>query len=311
MSDVGAGVRGAIRSVAICGVGAVGSEYADLLHHLDPTLVTVVATGERRARLERDGLTVNGRHVAVRCIGPEGGGAPPDLLLVAVKHHHLARALEDLRGVIGHRTIVVSLLNGVTSEAILSTGLGTENVLHAFTLGNDVVREGSSTRYSSRGKLVLGAASNDPADPRVVAVKDLVERAGIPVVVPDDILREQWWKFVLNVGVNQVSAVLRVPYGAFQVPEVHELTRLAALEAVAVARSEGIHLGPEDVDRIFPILASLAPGGKTSMLQDVEAGRKTEVELFAGTVVELGQRHGVPTPVNATLGMMIRAIERM
>jgi 2-dehydropantoate 2-reductase len=72
-----------------------------------------------------------------------------------------------------------------------------------------------------------------------------------------------------------------------------------------------VRLGPEDVERIFPILATLGPDGKTSMLQDVEAGRKTEVEIFAGAVTELGRRHGVATPVNELLGALLVAQERM
>jgi 2-dehydropantoate 2-reductase len=187
-----------------------------------------------------------------------------------------------------------------------------DRILHAFALGNDVVREGAHTRYSSIGKLVFGAASNDPSDPRVAAVKELLDRAGIPSVVPKDILREQWWKFMLNVGVNQVSAVLRAPYRAFRdVPEVRELTRRAASEAVAIAQAEGIHLTAEDVDGIFPIVAALAPEGKTSMLQDIEARRKTEVEIFAGTVIERGALHGLPTPVNELLATMIAALEQL
>src|SRR5512141_526316 len=105
-AGTGRGGSWPIRSVAICGVGAVGSEYADLLHHLDPALVSVVARGERRERLRRDGLTVNGRHFGVRCVGPDDAASgAPDLLLVAVKHHHLAQAVEDLRGVVGPDTI--------------------------------------------------------------------------------------------------------------------------------------------------------------------------------------------------------------
>jgi len=301
-----------LERVVVCGVGAVGSVVAARLHDLDPACVSVLAGGERRERLQRDGLTVNGRRFHVRCVAPGDPAPPADLLVVAVKHHHLDAAVEDMRSVVGEGTVILSLMNGITSEGILGRDHGAEKVLPAFVVGNDVVREGTSTRYSRPGQLVFGAPSNHPRDPRVVAVKDLLDRAGIPNVVPADILREQWWKFVLNVGVNQVSAVLRAPYGAFgAVAEIRDLTRLAALEAVAVAVREGVSLGPADVERIFPILATLAPGGKTSMLQDVEAGRKTEVEIFAGTVVALGQRHGLPTPVNDLLGRMIRALERL
>jgi 2-dehydropantoate 2-reductase len=234
------------------------------------------------------------------------------VVFVAVKQHHLAEAIEDLRPFVGGETLLLSLLNGVTSEAILGRALGAENVLPAFVLGNDVVREGTTTRFTSMGRLVFGAPSNDRSDPRVLAVCALLERAGIAYQVPDDIRREQWWKFVLNVGVNQVSAVLRATYGDFRdVPEVFDLARGAMLEAVEVARREGVPLAPGDLDAIPPILARLGAEGKTSMLQDVEAGRKTEVEIFAATVCELGRRHGVDTPVNELLGAMLRALEAM
>ncbi len=301
-----------IDRVVLCGAGAVGSSYAALLADLDPRALTVVAGGERRERLLRDGLTVNGRRIDVACVAPGEGAAPADLLLVAVKQHHLEAAVEDVRGVVGPKTLILSLLNGITSEVILARAFGAEKVLPAFVLGNDVVREGSSTTYSRLGVLVFGAPTNDPADPRVARVKELLDRARIPCRVPADILREQWWKFMLNVGVNQVSALLRATYAAFDaVPEVRELTRAAALEVVALSAREGVALSAEDVDRIFPIVATLAPGGKTSMLQDVEAGRKTEVEIFAGTVVALGLEHGVPTPVNEVLGRLLVALERL
>jgi 2-dehydropantoate 2-reductase len=302
--------RKPIERVVICGAGAVGSAYAALLHDLAPDRVAVIAGGERRARLLAQGITVNGRRIPIRCLAP-GEPSPADLLLVAVKQHHLADAVEDVRGVVADGTLILSLLNGISSEAVLGAAFGSEKVLPAFVVGNDVVREGTSTRYTRLGQLVFGATTNDPTDPRVVAVRDLLERARIPCVVPADILGEQWWKFMLNVGVNQVSAVLRAPYRAFALPEVQDLVRRAALEAVAVSRHEGVRLGPEDVERIFPILATLGPDGKTSMLQDVEAGRKTEVEIFAGAVTELGRRHGVATPVNELLGALLVAQERM
>jgi 2-dehydropantoate 2-reductase len=301
-----------IERVVLCGAGAVGALYVPLLQDLQPGLVRVLAGGARRGRLLREGLTVNGRRLDVRVVAPGEPGEPADLLLVAVKQHHLARAIEDARGVVGPETIILSLLNGITSEELLGRAFGAERVLPAFVLGTDSVREGTRSRHSSMGLVYFGARSNDPADPRVAAVRELFDRAGVPYRVPEDILREQWFKFMLNVGVNQVSALLRASYGAFAaVPELRELTRAAALEVVALSAREGVALSPGDVDRVFPILAKLAPEGKTSMLQDVEAGRKTEVEIFAGAVVELGRRRGVPTPVNEVLGKMLVAVERL
>lgn len=301
-----------IRNVLVCGAGAVGSSYLERLHGLDPALVAAVASGERRARLAREGVTVNGRPLPIRTVGPGDGGPPADLILVAVKQHHLAAAIEDMRPFVGGDTVVLSLLNGITSEDVLAAAFGREHILHGFVVGNDVLREGSASRYTRIGRLVFGAAGGAADDPRVREVQALLDRAGIPGAVPADIVREQWWKFMLNVGVNQVSAVLRAPMGAFAaVPEVRELTRAASLEVVAVAQAERIALAPADVDAIFPIIATLAPYGKSSMLQDVEAGRKTEVEIFAGEVCARGRRHGVATPVNEVLGAILRGMERL
>jgi 2-dehydropantoate 2-reductase len=80
-------------------------------------------------------------------------------------------------------------------------------------------------------------------------------------------------------------------------------------EAVQVAHMEGINLGETDIDEWYSFLNSLAPDGKTSMLQDIEAGRRTEIEIFAGKVVELGHKHGIATPVNETLVRIVRVLE--
>src|SRR5512142_281136 len=159
-----------IRSVVLCGAGAVGGSYAERLHALDPTLLFVIAGGERRRRLESEGLSVNERRVPIRCLSPDEPASPADLLLVAVKQHHLAAAIEDCRKVVGPRTIVLSLLNGISSEAELARAFGPEKVLPAFVIGNDVLREGNRIRYANIGRLVFGAPSNDASDPRVVAV---------------------------------------------------------------------------------------------------------------------------------------------
>ncbi len=116
----------------------------------------------------------------------------------------------------------------------------------------------------------------------------------------------------MNVGVNQFSALLRAPHGASQLhSELRDLVRRAALEVVAISEKVGTGLPPADVERFFPILDTLAPEGKTSMLQDVEAGRRTGVDAFAGTSVAMGPRHGVPTPVNGLLLGLLRAAEAL
>jgi 2-dehydropantoate 2-reductase len=120
-----------------------------------------------------------------------------------------------------------------------------------------------------------------------------------------------WWKFMINVGINQASAALRSTYGLFQTSrEAKDLMESAMREVAAIARGLGIDLTEEDILKWNRVLSGLSPGGKTSMLQDVEAGRKTEVEMFAGKVMELGRRHNIPTPVNEKLYRLIKGMEQ-
>jgi 2-dehydropantoate 2-reductase len=104
---------------------------------------------------------------------------------------------------------------------------------------------------------------------------------------------------------------MRAPYGVFQrSPEAQALMEALMRETVDLARAEGIDLTARDVQEWYPVMNGLSPTGKTSMLQDVEAGRKTEVEMFAGKVVELGAKHGIPTPVNQTVLQIIHVLEQ-
>ena len=115
---------------------------------------------------------------------------------------------------------------------------------------------------------------------------------------------------MVNVGVNQASAVLRAPYGTFQTqPDAQALMEALMMEVVSLAEASGVSLNRQDVLDWYPVMNRLSPQGKTSMLQDIEACRQTELDLFAGKVIELGKAHGILTPVNQTVHQIIRVLE--
>jgi 2-dehydropantoate 2-reductase len=119
-----------------------------------------------------------------------------------------------------------------------------------------------------------------------------------------------WWKFMINVGINQASAVLRAPFLAFQTSEeARDLMESAMREVIMLSEKAHVNLTEDDIKKFNEILLGLNPQGKTSMLQDVEAGRKTEVEMLAGKVIALGRQYNVPTPVNQRLFDSIKEIE--
>ncbi len=299
-----------IRSVYLCGLGAVGSSYANKFYAMRPDCLKVVVDRERAERYTANGVIVNGSPIPFEYLQPEQHAPAADLILLAVKRHHLQQAIADIRNFVGKHTILLSLLNGIDSEGVIGEAFGMDKVLYSFVIETDTVRESTSIRFSKLGTIVFGERTNATHSPRVAAVEQLFHRAGIPCRIPENMIRELWWKFMMNVGINQTSAVLRAPYGVFQKVEAAcEVMKMACMEAVRLSAKAGVDLTEKDVDDCLKIVRRLSPEGKTSMLQDVEAHRKTEVESFAGTVIDLGRKYGIATPANDMFYRMIRTLE--
>ena len=297
-------------TVAMVGLGAIGASYAALLQE-GGNQVQVIADGSRVERYRAEPTVVNGCPHPFEIVAPEQA-RPSDLVRVAVKQPQLDEAVVLARGAVGPRTVIVSLLNGISSEQVLSAAYPGVPVPLSYIVGIDAVREGRDVRYASLGRLVLGDPVNvEPYGPAVRRVIEILSASGIPSEVPSDMVGSLWWKFMINTGVNQVSAVLRAPYAAFQDREspARQLMIAAQREVVAVAAAQGVDLGADAIERWLAVLDTLNPAGYTSMAQDVLANRPTEVETFAGEIVRLGDAAGIPVPVNATLLQLLRALD--
>lgn len=304
-----------ISKISIVGLGAIGCAYINQIIKTVPIAnVSVIADGERGRRYSDNGVTINGQKFRFKIVGSAQECDPADLLFFGVKFNQFEEALEAARNHVGPNTIILSLLNGITSEEIIGRRYGLEKVLYSATAGIDAMRVGDETISNCLGTTYFGEQVNRPGaySEKVLAVKEFFDRTGIGYSIPEDMMKMLWWKFMLNVGVNQVSAVLRAPYGVFaHVDEARALMMDAMREVVELSRKTGINLGQEDIDKCLGVIDNIAPLGKTSMCQDVEASRQTEVNIFAGTVVELGRKYDLPTPVNSMLLREIKALEGM
>lgn len=300
-----------IKKVAILGAGAMGAAYAAKFFDTSEFSTVFVAREPRLERLRIEGLVVNGKHYSIPVVHPDEPQPTADLIVVALKNHNLPEAANDLRNLVGSGSTIVSVMNGLDSEDYLGSVYGMDKVLYAIAVGIDAVREGNSVTYTNPGKILFGDPDNSHPSERVRRVQAAFERAGLASEIPADMMRTLWWKFMINVGVNQASAVMRAPYGVFQSsPDAQALSEALMSEVIVLARHVGVNLQDDDLDAWNAVLKTLSPEGKTSMLQDIEAGRKTEVEAFSGKVVELGKTHGIPTPVNETLLRIIHVLER-
>ena len=317
-----------INNILIAGAGAVGLTVAHQIYQFNPKAVKILARGERLERYKNNGLRVNNEKIDFEVVDADAKPEiQPDLIIMACKNHHLETILDDMKNYVNENTIILSLLNGITSEKIIAEKYPTAKIPLGMILGTDGQHSNEHARYIYKGTIFYGDAQNDSIDGKpqanasdyVKAIANFFDRADIAYNVPENMLRKLWYKFLMNVGMNQASAILRLPYGAFQtqanIPEARELMYALQKEVILVAKQEGIGKGlggdltEEDIRTCQETADGLTPTSRTSMCQDVLAKRKTEVELFSKTVSALGKKHGIPTPINDLAYLQLRAIE--
>ena len=150
---------------------------------------------------------------------------------------------------------------------------------------------------------------NSPAD-RVNFVSEFFDSAGINYSVPEDMEYSMWKKFLVNVGTNQASAILGGEYYLFHNSEKSmNFAKALMKEASAIAQKSGVKNAEQLLPQAVDIIKSMLPNTKSSMLQDIEAKRETEVDIFAGKVIELGKEYNIPTPYNTMVFEIIKAID--
>lgn len=297
-----------IQTVGIVGLGALGVLFGSRLL-AGGADVRVIADETRAARYRREGVTANGVPVAFTYVTPQEA-QPVDLLIFATKAGGLAGAMETAAPFIGPDTLMLSVLNGITSEEKIAARFGEENVLYATAQGMDAVREGNALTCAHPGVIVLGEKVPGPVSARVQAVADYLSGHGVCAQPAEDMVRRQWGKLMLNVGVNQAVMVFEGDYGTVQRPGRPREVMLGAMREVqALSRLEGYAIPDDEFDGWVRLVDSLSPTGKPSMRQDGEAHRASEVELFAGTIVRLAQRHGLDVPVNRWLYETVKRME--
>ncbi|MDR1574721.1 MAG: ketopantoate reductase family protein [Treponema sp.] len=300
-----------INAVLIAGAGSVGLTVAERIFSGDPACVSILAKGGRLERY-RDGLFVNGRRIGFRF----GDEKPVDLVIIACKFYHLDEVIEDIRPYIKSDTIILSLLNGISSEEIIGKTFGRERLPLAMILGTDAFHRGTETVYTRPGVIHFGDAGGNNGE-REKSLAEFFSRVKVPFELQSNMRRMYWYKFMINVGVNQITAALRLPYGAIQtngnageLPEARSFVEMAMREVIAVANAEGIDLNEGDFNSWYKTVNALDAKSTTSMCQDVLAERKTEVEIFALAMMDLGKKHRVPVPVNETLYLALRVMEK-
>ncbi|HCR81970.1 ketopantoate reductase family protein [Muricomes intestini] len=299
-----------IKSVALIGLGAMGVFFAPRMgEHLGKGNFCVIAQGERKKKLETQGVTVNGVNYRFPICTPQNG-TPADLVIMAVKDMALNQAIEDIREFVGENTQILCIMNGVESEERVAAVYGWEHVLYSYMRMSIVMRENKADFDPYWGKVYFGEKRNDKLSERVKAVMNVLEECDIPYKVEKDMMWGLWFKYMCNVGENMTCALFGIPFGVYRESRPANEIRWAAMKEVQkVAAAKGITITDEQMKKQHESLCRIPYENRPSTLQDIEAKKKTEVEMFAGTMVRMGQELGIETPVCWMFLQGIRVLE--
>ena len=298
--------------VAVLGPGALGCLMAALFREAGADVSLVDYRPERVARLRLRGIqvhTLEGGHRVIKVpvgLAPEVG--PCDLTIVAVKAYQTETAAQALPGLMSQGGMALTLQNGLGNLESIARTVGPERLLAGVGLLGVTAQDEGRIIYAGRGVIYIGApAGSQVSAIEVAAVVDFFRRAGLSCQPREDIEAVLWEKLVINVGINPLTALLRVPNGVLlELPEAWEVAVAAAVEAQAVAQAAGLSLSGDPAARLRQVCTATA-ANRSSMLQDILAGRPTEIEALNAQVATRGRALGLPTPVNDLLTLLLRA----
>ncbi|HLD46910.1 MAG TPA: 2-dehydropantoate 2-reductase [Desulfobaccales bacterium] len=298
--------------LAVLGPGALGCLLAALFREAGAEVSLVDYRPERVARLRLRGIQIQTLDGVQRIIEVPIGLAmevgPCDLTIVAVKAYQTESAARVLPELISRGGMALTLQNGLGNLEAIARTVGTRRLLAGVGLLGVTRQDEGRIIYAGRGVIYIGAPAGSQVSPlEVAAVADLFRGAGLECQPREDIEAALWEKLVINVGINPLTALLRVPNGALlQLPEAWEVAVAAAAETQTVAQASGINLSGDPVARLRQVCANTA-ANRSSMLQDILAGRPTEIEALNAQVANRGRALGLPTPVNDLLTLLLRA----
>ena len=299
--------------IAIVGAGAMGSLFGGRLAEAGEQVVLIHVRRDHIDAINEFGLRVEAddgdRRVQVRAGLASAFTSPCDLLIVFTKGLHTKQAIASAAHLVGPETWVLTLQNGLGNVDALAAHVPLERIAVGITNLPASLKGPGHVASHGLGEIRLWTASGQ-RDERIDQICECFERAGLRCTADPDIDSSIWEKVAFNAALNSIGAVARLPNGAIgDQPAGRRLARSVVSETLAVARAQHIRVDEQRVHDAVAYAFAHHRAHRASMLQDVLAGRPTEIETINGAVVALGRAHGVPTPVTETLLELVRLID--
>ncbi|RQS22041.1 ketopantoate reductase family protein [Burkholderia sp. Bp8998] len=308
--------------IAILGAGAMGSLFGGLLAEHGEAVTLIDVNDAHLDAIRRDGLRIDDdrgerRIRALQAVRPEAANAaasaspdtPFDLLIVFTKSLHTRAALEGVRALLTPRTYVLTLQNGLGNVETLNAIVPLERILVGVTTWPADFAGAGRVRSHGAGTIRMRTADG-AARPFAAAVADALSRAGLACSLDADVWAAIWEKVAFNAALNTLCAATGCTVDQLgREPDGPRLALAIAAETAAVARAKGIAVDGERIARNVEHAIHAHRGHRPSMLQDVLAGRRTEIDAINGQVVEAARETGVAVPHSDTLLALVRLID--
>jgi 2-dehydropantoate 2-reductase len=302
--------------VVIIGAGSLGSAIGGTLALAGHDVVLVTRNQAHVDAINRDGLRLDDGEV-VHLSRPVADTryldhVTAELAIVLVKSFDTSDAVRAALPVIDETTTVLTLQNGVGCEEIIAEVVGADRVIAGRTFVGGRIVEPGVVEYGITGRVTTIGELGGGITPRIERLAATFRSAGMPTDVTTDIRSMMWEKLFVNVATGAWSALTRLPYGELSVhPDVERMAVATVAEAIEVARALGIDVTTTDPSVPWRrAWEGLPHGFKASMLQSIEKGSRTEVDVMHGAVSRAGRDAGIPTPINDTLWAAVRGLER-
>jgi 2-dehydropantoate 2-reductase len=297
--------------IAVVGAGGVGGGFGAALAKAGAD-VTFIARGAHLAAMKSTGLKVKSPRGETHLVPTQATDNPAeigkvDIVLFCVKLWDVDSAGHHIKPMIGPDTAVIPLQNGIDAHARLLPILGPRAVMGGVAqISASITAPGEITQVGAFMRMIFGEldGSRSARGEKLLA---LCQKAGFDATLSDAILTELWMKFLLLASNAGMMALARQPIGNLRNdPDMKPIFLAAYREVVAVGLAEGVALPIDAVEKVVDFTMHAPPAMKASMALDLERGNRLEVPWLSGKVVELGRRHGIPTPTHAMLYAMLK-----
>ncbi len=300
-----------INNVIICGLGGLGCICGTAIKDSNIANLKILLDEDRYRKYNNQPTFFNKKKYYFDYILPDETNFNADLVIIATKNDGLDFAITSIKNFVNDNTIIISLLNGISSEKEIAKIYNPQNIITSFYIGHSSIRNNRNIFQDGIYEFVIGT-ENKKQNKDLYKLSNFFSNSGIKHRISNSIKEEYWKKFMINVGVNQLCAstgltLKEIKKDTFLTKRLKDIIQ----EVKLIAQKEGIKNYNKIYKEALNFLLEEIEDATPSMLQDIQAGRKTEVEIFAGEIIKLGQKHNIETPLNKEIYNKIKELEQM